>query len=231
VSTVATILAKIGYRLGGGITISATSDPVQATVIQWLNETALWLPGVCAENSSDLGRTIGTITTVAADITAATKAANCQITAIAHGLCSSGTVEVVIKGVGGMTILNDKEYTFTYVGADTGTLGISSVAYSAYTSGGYVSKRKYSDLAASLYCTAQDGWIVKENSRNPIALTTETHLIDYPPTEATQPMQFYVDGENNVCFPSYPDDVYTVKIPYWKIPTTLTAPVDTIPFL
>ena len=231
-SLVSALMTRIGYRLGGGITISASSDPTEATCIQWFNETALWLTGLCAENNSDLGRTIGSITTIAADISAATAAADCQITATAHGLVgAAGTCEVLIWDVAGMTELNDNEYTFTYVSADAGTLGVASTDYTAYTSGGYVSKRKFSDLASYIYAPAQEGWIVKDNSREPIKLITESQLVNYDPVEHTEPSEFYVDGSNNVCFPSYPDDAYTVKIPYWQLPTALTATTDTVPFL
>jgi len=205
-----------------------------------LNETALWITGICAEQDSDLGRTIGTITTVKAVITAATKANPCQITATAHGLISSGTIESVIKGVVGMTELNDTEFTATYVSANALTLGVNSTAYTTYTSGGYISKRKFSDLAATLYVPAQYtddegksrcGWIVKAHSREPLELITEKSLEDFDPVEAVEPAKFYVDGSNNICFPSYPDDAYTIKIPYYTLPTALTAVGDTMPFL
>jgi len=231
-STVATILTRAGYRLGGGITVSSSSDPTEATCIAWLNEIALWLTGICAECDSDLGRTIGTITTVNADISGASQAANCAITATAHGLvAAAGTAEVLIYGVSGMTELNNTEYTATYVSADSVTLGVASSAYTAYTSGGHITKRKYSTLASNLYAPSQRGWIVESYSRSPITLTTEACLERYNPVEYTQPLEFYVDGSNNVCFPSYPDDVYTIKIPYWQIPTALTATTDTMPFL
>lgn len=230
-STVATILTAVGYRLGGGITISSSSDPSQAMCIQWINETVQWLTSLCAENNSDLGRTIGTITTVYADISAATKASPCQVTATGHGLISSGTCEVVIKDASGMTELNDTEYTATYVDADNVTLGIDSSAYTTYTSGGAITKRKYSDLASYIYVPAQEGWIVKDRYRSAITMTDESCLMDYDPVETSEPSEFYVDGSNNVCFPAYPDDVYTIKIPYWQIPTALTSTSDTMPFL
>jgi hypothetical protein len=230
-SLASTILTAVGYRLGGGITISATSDPTTNTCLQWLNEISLWITGICAEQDSDLGRTIGTITTVAATISAATKAANCQITATSHGLIASGTCEGAIKGVVGMTELNDKEYTATFVSSSALTLGVASTAYTTYASGGYITKRKYSTLATSIYTPCQEGWVVDGHSRNPIKLITENDLINYDPVEAVEPTEFYVDGSNNVCFPSYPDAAYTVKIPYYTIPTALTAAGDTMPFL
>jgi hypothetical protein len=239
-SLVSALITRIGYRLGSGETISSTSNPSEATVIQWMNETALWLTGLCAENRSDLGRTIGSITTIHADISAATAAANCQITATGHGLISSGTCEVLIKDVVGMTELNDNEYTATYVSANALTLGVASTAYTAYTSGGHVMKRKFTDIASTMYCPAHmtdaegndfSGWIVKANSRELLTLTTEAGIVDYDPVEATEPSEFYVDGSNNICFPSYPDDAYTIKIPYYTLPTALTATTDTVPFL
>jgi hypothetical protein len=230
-SLASTILTAVGNRIGGGLTISATSDPSTATCIQWLNEIALWITGICSEQGSDLGRTIGTITTIYAPITAATKAADCQITATAHGLMASGTADVLIRSVVGMTELNDTEFTATYVSADAMTLGVASTAYTTYTSGGYVTKRKYSGLASYIYAPAQEGWIVDSHSRNPIKLRDETCLVEYDPVEATEPYEFYIDGSNNVCFPSYPDDAYTVKIPYWQIPTALVDGSSTMPFL
>jgi len=228
-STVATLLTAIGYRLGGGIAISPTSDPSRAICIQWLNETALWIAGICAENSSDLGRIIGTITTIIPSITAATQACPCAVTSASHGLVTGD--EICIKNVVGMTELNDTEFTFTKVDADSGTLGIDSSAYTAYVSGGTMYKRKYNALASALYVPAQEGWIVKDYSRDKIDLTTEKILVDYSPIETTKPSKFYVDGSNNICFPSYPDDAYTIKIPYWQLPTALTDPENTVPFL
>ena len=239
-SLVSSILTQVGYRLGSDKTLSTTSDPSSTTVIQWLNETALWLTGICAENESDLGRTIGSITTIHADITGATAAANCAITAVAHGLMASGTAEVVIKDVLGMTELNDTEFTATYVSADSVTLGVASTLYTAYTSAGHIMKRKFSTLATTLYCPARlvdkngtpySGWIVKDHSRDYLTLTTESALGEYDPVEATEPDEYYVDGSNNICFPSYPDDAYTVKIPYYTLPTALTTTTDTMPFL
>jgi hypothetical protein len=228
-SVVSTILTGIGYRLSGGITISSTSDPSQAACLQWLNETALWITGICAEQDSDLGRTIGTITTLAPAITAATAANPCSVTSVGHGLVS--TDEILIKSVVGMTELNDTEFTFTRTSADAGTLGVDSSAYTTYSSGGYMYKRKYSTLATALLVPGQEGWVVDDHSRNPIKLITEKELINYDPLEAVEPSEFYVDGSNNICFPSYPDDVYTIKIPYWTIPTALTTTADTMPFL
>jgi len=230
-SLVSAIFTGVGARIGGGVTISATSDPTSTVFLQWMNETALWITGICAENDSDLGRTIGTITTVAADISAATAASPCSVTATAHGLISSGTAEVVIKDVVGMTELNDTEYTATYVSANAVTLGIDSSDYTAYTSGGYISKRKFSTIATTLYAPAQEGWIVNDRQRDPLTLRTEKALVEYDPVEASQPDAFYVDGSNNICFFVYPDDAYTVKIPYWTLPTALTATSDTVPFL
>ena len=230
-SLASTILTAAGYRLGGGTTISTTSDPSTATCLQWLNETALWITGICAEQNSDLGRTIGTITTIHADISAATAAANCQVTATGHGLMASGTAEVLIKDVSGMTELNDTEFTATYVSANAVTLGVASTAYTAYTSGGHIMKRKFSDIATTLYTPAQKGWVVKSNYRSEIILKQELDLLDYDPIMADEPAEFYIDGSNNVCFFVYPDDAYTVKIPYWTLPTALTATTDTMPFL
>jgi hypothetical protein len=213
------------------MTISSASDPSEATFIAWLNETALWITGLCAERNSDLGRTIGTITTVCADISGASKASPCSITATAHGLMTSGTEEVLIWDVSGMTELNDTEYTATYVNANSVTIGIdTSSDYTTYTSGGYISKRIYDTLATYMYAPAQTGWIVDGHTRQPVHLKHEDNLIEYDPLMHDQPSEFYIDGSNNVCFFVYPDAAYTVKIPYWQLPTAITATTDTVPF-
>jgi len=226
-SLASTILTAIGYRLDE--TITATSEYPLASILQYLNETALWITGICAENDSDLGRTTGTITTLYPAISAATQASPCAVTSAVHGLVDND--EIVIKGVSGMTDLNDHEYTFTKTSTVAGTLGVDSSDYGEYTSGGYMSKRKYSDLATVMYVPCQQGWLVKDYSRDPIDLISEKSLLDYNPVETTEPASFYVDGANNICFPSYPDDVYTIKIPYWTLPTALTDSGDTMPFL
>jgi hypothetical protein len=70
----------------------------------------------------------------AKNITAATQAALCQITAVAHGYSTGDNI--FIQNVVGMTQLNNKYYVVTYVGVDTFTIGVNSTAYTAYTSGG-----------------------------------------------------------------------------------------------
>lgn len=70
----------------------------------------------------------------AKNITAATKADPCKITAVAHGY-STGD-EVWITSVLGMTELNNKHYTVTTVDVDNFTIGIDSSEYTVYASGG-----------------------------------------------------------------------------------------------
>ena len=54
-----------------------------------------------------------------------------------------------------------------------------------------------------------------------LKLRDESIVKEYDPVETTEPSEFYVDGSNNICFPSYPDDAYTIKIPYWQKPTVI----------
>ena len=82
-------------------------------------------------NSFELAQTTG------ANVTGATKANPCVITAPAHGL-STGD-EVAFFNVGGMTELNGNGYTITKIDADSFSLdGIDSSAYTTYTSAGTV---------------------------------------------------------------------------------------------
>ena len=81
----------------------------------------------------------GILTEATTNITGATSANPVVITAASHGL-SNGD-RVFISGVGGMTEINNLE--FTVAGATTNTFELSGVdgsAYTAYTSGGTVGK-------------------------------------------------------------------------------------------
>lgn len=153
-STVATLFTAIGGRVG--YTISSTSSSTETQCIQFLNEALEWITGILAEEKSEIGRTLGSITTV----------------------------------------------------ADTAS---------------------YSDLSG-MYATSDIGWILKTYERVEIKLTTEESSLDYNPDDTDEPCEFYVDGSNNIVFLPTPDDAYTIKIPYWAMPTNLTATTDTVPF-
>ena len=224
-STIIDIIKAAGYRLG--LTISASTDPSMVECVAWLNEDIKWLLGFCAEERSDLGRTLGSITTIKATITAITNANPGSITAAAHGI-SDGEI-VLIKDVVGMTQVNDTWFTATYVDADTFTIGTDTSDtddYTAYSSGGYVYLDKYTTISSDLYtpCEMVDkngglyaGWIKKTTTRNPLKLTTESACTDYNPTGVAEPSGFYLDASGNVIFLQTPDDAYAVKIPYWQV--------------
>lgn len=157
-STVANIITGIEARLGGGRSVSSTSDPSESEVIQWINETNKWLVHACARENSELGRTTGSVS------------------------ATDGTAS-------------------------------------------------YSTLASAIMIPHHTGWILKTYERVPIYLCQEMDSLDYDPSLEGEPEKFYLDGSNNVVFLPTPDDSYTVKIPYWATPTTLTATTDTMPFL
>ncbi|MDO8734058.1 MAG: ubiquitin-activating E1 FCCH domain-containing protein, partial [Elusimicrobiota bacterium] len=84
------------------------------------------------------GRLTGNISSaVVINITAATKASPCQITAASHGF-SNGDI-VNIQSAGGMTEINNLSFTIANVAANTFTIGVDSSAYTTYTSGGTAS--------------------------------------------------------------------------------------------
>lgn len=84
------------------------------------------------------GRLTGNISsTVVKDITAATKAANCEITATSHGF-SNGDI-VNIQSAGGMTQINNLSFVIANVTTHTFTLGVNSTDYTQYTNGGTAS--------------------------------------------------------------------------------------------
>ena len=87
----------------------------------------------------------------------------------------------------------------------------------------------YSGLS-TMYAPYEFGWIVKTSSRVRIDLVTEEDTLDFNPSNTAEPTKFYIDGSNNVIFLDTPNDAYTIKIPYWPTPTTLTAVGNTVPF-
>lgn len=153
---VSAIFTAVSGRTGE--TISTTSSPTEAQCIQFLNEDIEWLTSICAEEKSDIGQSLGEITTV------------------------DGTSE-------------------------------------------------YDDLSG-MYCTADYGYVIKDYSRDRIKLVTSEKLLEYSPDDSAEnePCEFYVDGSNNVILLPTPDDEYDVVIPYWAMPTDLTATTDTVPF-
>ncbi len=88
----------------------------------------------------------------------------------------------------------------------------------------------YTDFASDMYAPYEFGWIVKTSSKIKITLTTEEATLEYSPSLEAQPDKFYVNGSNEVVLLQTPDAIYTIKIPYWQIPTLLTAVGDTVPF-
>ena len=226
-STVSTILTRAGYRTNK--TIGATSDPSTTTCVAWLNEIALWITGICAEENSDLGRTLGSITTIKKTITGITQADPGVVTSASHGLSDGDSV--LIKSVVGMTEVNDTWYTVANKEDNTFELsGVDTTDYTEYSSGGYIYKAAYSDFS-TMYVPSKTGWIMKTNSRNEIQLCVEEDSIEYSPSSISEPAFFYVDGSNNVVFLDTPDGAYTVKVPYWALPTAMSDGDSTVPFL
>ena len=64
-STVANIFSGVEARVwSDGTSIGSSTEPSQSEFFQWMKETYDWLTAICAEMGSELGRTIGSITTV-----------------------------------------------------------------------------------------------------------------------------------------------------------------------
>lgn len=122
----------------------------------------------------------GVLTEATTAITGATSANPVVITANAHGL-SNGD-RVFISGVGGMTEINNLE--FTVAGATTNTFelsGIDGSAYTAYTSGGTVGKivevtTTYSvtDIFEINYAQSADVLYLAHKNHEPAKLTRTT---------------------------------------------------------
>ncbi len=81
-------------------------------------------------------------------ITNATRANPCVITSDNHGLLTGN--KIAPSQVGGMTQLNENQYTITFIDVNTFSLNTDSTAFTAYTSGGYWSQtlQQYYTLSA-----------------------------------------------------------------------------------
>ena len=113
----------------------------------------------------------GLVTEATTAITAITKANPAVVTANSHGL-SNGD-RVFIASVGGMTEVNNRE--FTVAGATTNTFqlsGIDSSAFTTYTSGGTVGKIVE---VTTTYTTAQLSTINYAQSADVLYLAQESH--------------------------------------------------------
>jgi hypothetical protein len=113
----------------------------------------------------------GLVTEATTAITAITKANPAVVTANSHGL-SNGD-RVFIASVGGMTEVNNRE--FTVAGATTNTFelsGIDSSAFTTYTSGGTVGKILE---VTTTYTTAQLSTINYAQSADVLHLAQESH--------------------------------------------------------
>ncbi|SRR5258706_535399 len=80
-------------------------------------------------------------------ITNATNAANCQITSVNHGL-TSGSI-ILINGVLGMVELNGNSYIITVVDSNNFLLGINSLTFGVYISGGTWASSPYNGFTTA----------------------------------------------------------------------------------
>ena len=82
-------------------------------------------------------------------ITNITKANPGQVTAPSHGFTTGMTC--IIEDVGGMTEVNNREFTVTVIDADNFTIGEDTTSYGTYTSGGIVSQKGDQPRAVGIY--------------------------------------------------------------------------------
>ena len=75
-SLVSAIFDAVSYRIfrDGATTISSSTKPTETEALQWLNEDIITIAGICAQEKSELGRTLATITTAIPSISAITEA-------------------------------------------------------------------------------------------------------------------------------------------------------------
>ena len=229
-STIGDIFNAVSYRIyrDGSTTIGASSEPTETEAIKWINEDIKTIAGICAQEKSELGRTLATITTRIPSVSAITQASPGQVTtSSAHGLATGD--EVLIKNVEGMTDVNDTIFTATLIDSTNFTIGTDTSGYDAWSSGGTVYPLNYSDIN-DLLGISEKGWIQKTNSRDELELTDREDEINYSPSTVSEPSKYFIDENIDIRFLETADAAYTVRIPYWPFPTAITATTDTTPF-
>jgi len=227
-ATASDILAGVQSRVfKDGATFSTTTVPTQVEALRWLTEDVKTIAGICAQERSELGRTEGSITTRTATISAITQANPGAVTTSAvHGLSSGDTV--LIKSVSGMTEVNDYRFTATVTSTTAFTIGTNTSSYTAYSSEGTVYPINYS--LSNIYGINKFGWIQKSNARDRINLINGLDVVDYSPSVVSEPEAFYINESGDICFCDTADQAYTIKVPYWAVPTTIDDTTDTVPF-
>ena len=132
-----------GTPLGIGRPIRTLYKPVAGTVLAAIRNS---LSGDHVQSGLTISTTAGTVTFPANKtkaITGITQAASAVITVgAAHGFVVGDSVHV--SGVSGMTQINGRRAAVTVTDATTITVGISSSAFGAWTSGGTVNTRPQS---------------------------------------------------------------------------------------
>uniref|UniRef100_A0A6H1ZLR6 Uncharacterized protein n=2 Tax=viral metagenome TaxID=1070528 RepID=A0A6H1ZLR6_9ZZZZ len=127
-----------------------------------------------------------------------------------------------------MTEVNDYWFTATVIDTTNFTIGTDTSGYTAYTSGGTVYPINYT--LSNILTVNKFGWVLKSNARNKINLINGIDVVDYCPSSVSEPEGFYIDEDGDICFVDTADAAYTIKIPYWAIPTTIDDTTDTVPF-
>lgn len=119
-------------------------------------------------------------------ITGATKADPCVITVAGHGVAVGSYAVARIRGVGGMTELNDEVFICEYVSSSTLRLwGIDSTGYGTYTSGGSWDVATFSNFCELTNHNRQGG-SKNENDASSLCSTAKEYELGLPDFGTTQ---------------------------------------------
>lgn len=119
-------------------------------------------------------------------ITAATRADPCIISVASHGIAAGGYSVGRIRGVGGMTELNDRVFIVEYVSAGTLRLwGVDSTGYAAFTSNGSLDLATFSNFCELTGYNRQGG-SKAENDASSLCSTAKEFELGLPDFGTTQ---------------------------------------------
>lgn len=232
-STVASVLTKVGYKIfeSTNQSITATSEPSTAECLAWLNEGVEVLSNLLVERRSQFGQSTKKITTAKSFLIESITQANPGVVTVTedHGLSSATTA--YLSAISGMIQLNNTTVTITVADTDAFSIGVDTSAYDEYTGNGIANpKPYYNDFAAAVLATTHWATCFYGANKYPMELVAYQESQSYSPMDRGRPEAFHIDATGNIyLLPQAADDTYIIEIPYWPTPTELTSG-STMPF-
>jgi uncharacterized protein (TIGR02217 family) len=145
------------YLTGTQFELRPITKPIAATAKVYKNSVLLVAGYTLDATSGEVTFTATTTKNVNANsakvVTGITQANPGVVTAVGHGFVTGDKIK--LAAVVGMTEVNNLYFTITFISADTFSIGVSTLAYGAYSSGGTATKYGTTQTSpARVYSTA-----------------------------------------------------------------------------